>query len=224
MRKILFVLIGLMILSACFPRSFRTLTFPDPAYLGKQYSKFCMAAFISDDAFLRKQYEVCFAKEFTDEGLIAESSLKLFPPTREWSDEQIHEKLNYDDYDAYLLITTRDGYTETEYIPAQKTVETKNVTESKQDDSTGKSTKEIYTQETVIKETPALINEYYYVIVEIKLIDVKTSETAWVSYIKSHTGKGLLYESFITKNKAEQIARSTLEDLITDGFINIPKK
>lgn len=224
MRKILFVLIGLMILSACFPGSFRTLTFPDPAYQGKKYGKFCMAAFISDDKFLRKQYEESFAKEFADVGLIAASSISIFPPTREWTEEDIHKDLNKNGFDAYLLITTSDGYTETEYIPAQKTIETKKVSETKQEDSTKKSSTEVFTHETVIKETPAYINEYYYVIVEIKLIDVKTSETAWVCYIKSNTGKGLLYESFITKNKAEQIARSTLEDLTKDGFINIPKK
>jgi hypothetical protein len=224
MKKTILVLLGVFVLSACFPSSFRTLTFPDPAFTGKQYEKFCVAAFISDDAFLRKQYEVSFAKEFTEEGLIAESSLNLFPPTRDWSDEQIHNKLNDYGFDAYLLITTRDGYTETEYIPAQKTVETKKVTETKQEDSTKKSSTEVFTHETVIKEMPAQINEYYYVIVEIKLIDVKTSQTAWVCYIKSNTGKGILYESFITKNKAEQIAKSSINDLLKDGFINIPKK
>jgi hypothetical protein len=223
MRKALLIFIGILVLSACFPSSFRTLTFPDPAYKGKQYSRFCIAAFISDDAFLKKQYEVSFAREFAEEGLIAESSLNLFPPTREWSDEQIHNKLNENGFDAYILITTRDGYTEKEYIPAQKTVETKKVSETKQEDSTKKSSTEVFTHETVIKEMPAQINEYYYVIVEIKLIDVKTSETAWVCYIKSNTGKGILYESFITKNKAEQIAKSTIYDLIKDGFINIPK-
>lgn len=216
-----------MILSACFPRAYRTLTFPDPAYMGKQYSKFCVAAHISDDTFLRKTYEDSFKEEFRDEGLSVESSLYLFPPTREWTDQQIHGELNNQGFDAYLLITTREGYTETEYVPAQKTVKTKKATEIKDEkpkDTTNNKSKEVITHETVIKETPAHISEYYYVTVEIRLIDVKTSETAWLCYIKSNSGKGLLYESFITKNKADQIAHSTLEDLITDGFINIPKK
>lgn len=228
MKKTLLIFALFIIISGCFPASFKTLTFPDPAFKGNTYSKMCVACYINDDAYLQQLYEKSFKEEFFKAGVYIEESIRLFPPTREWTDEKIHEELIRLGYDSYLLITTREGYTVTDYIPAKKTIETKKKTESKKEDDDQKKEKdkdedEVIVEQTTIKETPAHITENYYVTIEIKLIDVKRSGTAWVSYLKSNQGRGLNFESLYNESRASKIAESTLEHLAKDGFINIPK-
>ncbi len=232
MKKMIFIILGIVMLAGCFPASFKSLTFPDPEYKGKTYQKFCVACYIEDDTYLRQLFEGQFKEVFFQNGYYCEESIRLFPPTRDWSDEKIHETLNAEGYDAYLLITTREQYTVTDFIPAQKTIQTTEHTEKAEKDEKDKKSKEnkdkndeeIVRIETVIKETPAHIQNNAYVTVEIKLIDVNTSDVAWVSYLKSNDGKGLFFESLYNKNKAEQIAENTLYNLQKDGFIKIHRE
>ncbi len=49
--------------------------------------------------------EGSFIKEFRNKGIIAESFLDMFPPTREWTNEQVASELIQKDFDSIMYVT-----------------------------------------------------------------------------------------------------------------------
>ncbi|MFP4527788.1 MAG: hypothetical protein ACLFQX_04495 [Candidatus Kapaibacterium sp.] len=181
-RFFLAVLLPLIVVILAGCASTETTSFRDPEFIGKQYDKICVYADITDLKY-RLLIENEMVKEFREAGVNAVRGYDLFPPTREWSDDDIHRALVDKSIEGYLLIAWTDRNVEQVYKPGDLVTETKKV---KDKDKKGK---EVTKEKSVTYQTPGHTENKYYSAFETKLIDVKTSKVAWIATSQSESGE-----------------------------------
>lgn len=204
--KALLLAISAIIIVSC--ASTETTTFTDPAFRGKQFTKICVLADITDLKYKQK-LEKELAKQLSGKGVTITTGSNLFPPTRDWSEEQMQEVLINEKIEGYLLIVWKDKQVQETYRPGQAVSETKG--EVKKKDG-----KDVYTERTVTSQTAGSVEKEFRSYFEGKLIDVRTKATAWIATSYSHSGEwfGSDYD-LIMESYAEDIA----ENLKKDGLI-----
>jgi hypothetical protein len=198
-----------VILSGC--ATTETTSYRDPEFVGKQYDKICVFADI-DDLKYRQMVEDEMVKDFRETGIYAVQGAMLFPPTRQWSDEDIHKVLVEKNLDGYLLIAWTDKHVDQVYKPGELVTETKKVKDK------NKKGKEVTNEKSVTYQTPGHTENTYYSAFETKLIDVKTSKTAWMAHSKSESGESFS-EDF--KPIIDSYSDDIVETLGKDGLIKI---
>lgn len=204
--KFLFVLLVSAFISSC--ATTETTTFTDPAFRGKQFGKICVLADISDLKYKQK-LEKEMAKELASKGVKAATGTQLFPPTREWSEEQMKETLVNENIEGYLLIAWKDKQVQEIYKPGQSVSETKGEVKKK-------NGKDVYTERTVTSQQDGSVEKEYRSFFEAKLIDVRSNANAWIATSSSESGEwfgsdfDLIMESY---------AKDIVENLKKDGLI-----
>lgn len=204
--KALLLAISAIIIVSC--ASTETTTFTDPAFRGKQFTKICVLADITDLKYKQK-LEKELAKQLSGKGVTVVTGSNLFPPTRDWSEEQMQEVLINEKIEGYLLIVWKDKQVQETYRPGQAVSETKG--EVKKKDG-----KDVYTERTVTSQTAGSVEKEFRSYFEGKLIDVRTKATAWIATSYSQSGEwfGSDYD-LIMESYAEDIA----ENLKKDGLV-----
>ncbi len=204
--RLCLALVLAVIISSC--ASTETTTFTDPAFRGRQFSNVCVVADISDLKYKQK-LEREMGMELSARGISVRTGSMLFPPTRDWSEEQMQEILLKEGIDGYLLIEWKDKQVQETYKPGQAVTETKGEVKKR-------NGRDIYTERTVTTQGSGTVEREYRSYFEAKLIDVNTKGTAWIATSYSSSGEwfGSDYD-LIMESYAEDIA----EKLRNDGLI-----
>ncbi|MBX3042540.1 MAG: hypothetical protein KIT33_00435 [Candidatus Kapabacteria bacterium] len=207
MNRVLFA-IGMFILATLFLSSCattETTTFVDPAFRGKQYSKICVLADISDLKYKQK-LEKEMATHLTKEGVTVYTGSQLFPPTREWSEDQMQETLVNQNIEGYLLIVWKDKNVQETFKPGSSVSETKG--EVKKKDG-----KDVYTERTVTTQTGGSVDREFRSYFEAKLFDVRSKANAWIATSYSSSGEWFGSDfDLIMESYAKDIAKNLKKD------------
>lgn len=97
----LFVFAFVAILASC--ASTKTTSFTDPDFINKKFSKICVVVDIGD-LNVKKELESTIMSELKDNNIEVFSGSDMFPPTRNWTDDQIKFNLNKNEIDGYLNV------------------------------------------------------------------------------------------------------------------------
>jgi hypothetical protein len=184
--------IVMQMISSC--ASTETTSFSDPDFLGINYSKICIYADFKDLKEKQKMEDE-FVKNYSKQGIYAIAGYKVFPPTREWDEEQIQQVLMNQGIGGYLLISLLDKKIDETYTPGKTVTETKGITEKK-------GNKSVYRETTVTKQDEGSTTKNYFSSFEAKLIDVKSRKNAWMATSTSTSGEwgnsgfDLIFESY----------------------------
>jgi len=182
-----------------------TTTFTDPAFRGKQFGKICVLADVSDLKYKQK-LEREMAKNLASIGATVTTGSQLFPPTREWTEEQMQEILTNEGIEGYLLVAWKDKQVQETYKPGQSVSETKG--EVKKRDG-----KDVYTERTVTSQTGGSVEKEFKSYFEAKLIDVKSRNTAWIATSYSQSGEWFGSDfDLIMESYAEDISKNLQKD------------
>lgn len=112
--NILFITITLALLISC--ASTKITSFKDPDYTKADFKRILIVA-NTNDLEDRQKLENRMVEAFNDAGIYAIESYKLFPPTRELSDEEKVELIIRENIDSFISIDVGEsGVTET-YVP-----------------------------------------------------------------------------------------------------------
>lgn len=208
--KLLFLLALVNFFISC--ASTETTTFTDPSFRGKQYGKICVLADISDLKYKQK-LEKEVVKNLAGAGTQFILGSAIFPPTREWSEDQMHEVLTNENVDGYLLITWKDKQVQETFRPGSTVSETKGEVKKERG-------KDVYRERTVTTQTGGSVEREFLSYFEAKLIDVNTKGTAWIATSYSQSGEwfGSDYDLIM-----ESYSKDIVENLIKDGFIRKKK-
>jgi len=209
MKKIILLMTMFLVVAAIFSScaSTETTSFVDPAYRGKQFSKICVLADVSDLKYKQKLEKEISENLRTKVNVI--SGFQLFPPTRDWTEEQMQEIMIKEGVDGYLLVVWKDKGVQETYRPGQQVSETKG--EVKKKDG-----KDVYTERTVTSNTGGSVEKEFRSYFEAQLIDVKSKNKAWVATSYSQSGEwfgsdfDLIMESY---------GKDISEKLSNDGLI-----
>jgi hypothetical protein len=201
-----FLVFSALIFSSC--ATTETTSFVDPAFRGKQFSKICVLADVSDLKYKQK-LEREFMKNLAEKNVNVTIGSQLFPPTREWSQEQMQEILLKEGIDGYLLVTWKDKGVQETYHPGQAVSETKG--EVKKKDG-----KDVYTERTVTTQTNGSVDKEFRSYFEAKLIDVLTKNNAWIATSYSSSGEWMGSDFDLIM---ESYSSDIVEKLKNDGMI-----
>ncbi len=210
MKKIIIILsiafVLSILISSCV--STETTSFVDPSFKGKKFQKICVLADFNDLKYKQK-LEREFLEIFKDNNINAVSGTQLFPPTREWTQEQMQDILVKDAVDGYLLVSWKDKNIHDTYKPGQAITETKG--EVKKKDG-----KDVYTEKTVTSHTSGTVEREFKSFFEAKLIDINSKNNAWIATSYSSSGEwfGSDYDLIM-----ESYAKDIVKKLKEDGLI-----
>ncbi len=189
-----------IILPSCV--SIETTSYSDPAFIAKPYNRICVYS-VETDLNKRSNIESIFVDEFLDEGITAVEGSMIFPPTREWKEEDFQGILLTNKFDAFLKVEIIDENVKVTTTPIYDT-DTYTSTRENEDGET-----ETYT------ETRTTLNENRNVHLHNKfqadLIDVKTNKIAWRGFSATDAEVGNMAISRATI--IEKFAESVIEEL-----------
>lgn len=102
--SILYILLSAIVISflqSCV--SLDTTSYSDPSFASKPYKKICVYS-IDVNLNYRSALEKAFVKEFKDLGIDAVEGSFIFPPTREWKEEEFQKALLANGFDGFLKV------------------------------------------------------------------------------------------------------------------------
>lgn len=203
--KICFVVFAAILFASC--ATTETTTFTDPAFRGKQFSKICVLADISDLKYKQK-LEKELASNLAKKGVMVSTGSMLFPPTRQWSEEQMQEVLEKEGIEGYLLVAWKDKQVQETYKPGNSISETKGEVKKR-------NGKDVYTERTVTSQTSGSVEKEFKSYFEAKLIDVMSKNTAWIATSYSQSGEWFGSDfDLIMESYAEDISEKLKYDMI----------
>jgi PBP1b-binding outer membrane lipoprotein LpoB len=203
MFNLLIVISIAMLLSSCMRYGQTIPSVTDPAFRGVDFSKFCVE--IQDyDLESSIMFESNLVEEIRNYNSVAGSSVRMMPPTRDWSEKKKYDFLRKNRFDAYLVITREVMGFEDVVIPAKEvftttrkavseTVEEREIEPKKKKDKTRgkkkndkKAKKETITRdEEIIEEklikTESHVVRYFDIKFDYVLYDVITGRIAWMA-------------------------------------------
>jgi len=201
MKFVISLLIFVILLLGC---AWTNMTsFKDPDFSNTNFSKILIIAPFSDLE-LRQTTEKKFQDALYSKGITAVTSIKLFPPTREYSSDEILNRLLRFNIDGVLFIAFEDYWTSQNYTPKSRSTK----------GSTSLIGNLIFFSESAHKYRVNYISKSHLTF-ELRLFDVNTGRTAWIA--KSNTKRN----AFADFNKMmTSLAISTTNQLKKDGLIN----
>lgn len=189
MKLLRIALIGILafILHSCV--SLDTTSYSDPDFIGKNYDYFCIYS-IEDDLVLRSKIEEAFVDVFQKNNTSAIAGSELFPPTRDWKEEDFQKGLSKRNIDAFLKIELIDqSISQTSSPRASTTTRTR-----ENEDEDGDKESETVTNTVFTEDITTVQNNTF----KAQLIDVKSNRIAWTA----------------TGNTSANLDFSTLQDII----------
>lgn len=194
----LLLLLIMVLVASC--ATTKTTSFTDPDFMGKKFSKICVVVEVGDFA-TKKELESKIRSELKDVNVEAVIGSDLFPPTRNWTDEQIKFQLNKMEIDGYLNVQILSQAVDDRLLGTSTFTETVG-----QETNVGKKAKYI---ERTISNTTANTDRNYLSSFKTQLIDVTSDRVAYAATSNSQSGEtfsgdfSLIFSSFaedITKD------------------------
>ena len=157
----------------------------DPDFVNVAFRSVAVRADTSDLAW-RQGFERSVIDVLKDEGAVGYEWSALFPPTRNWSDEQVHANLQQRNIDAYLTVCAVNTVIVEEVIPERRvtTREEKPIVERVRYRENGKwvekdsvtGYRELITTTTDPSRVVVHVRKQFH----LALIDVLSGKTAWI--------------------------------------------
>jgi hypothetical protein len=155
--------------------STRMTSFVDPAYRGQKFTRLLVVADVPNLE-TRMTLEHRMVESFRDAGLEAIPASELFPPTREFTGEQMVAILKEHKVEAYISVTPIDAGVQTVSIPVYKQVTKTTATFY---GNTASSRSETYNVGGETFDKP-------WADFNARMLDAETGATIWMA--SSHTG------------------------------------
>lgn len=176
-----------------------TTSFTDPDFMGKKYSKICVVVEVGDFA-TKKELEKKICSELKNLRVETVIGSDLFPPTRNWTDEQIKNQLTKMEIDGYLNVQVLNQSIDDRVLGTTTVTETVG-----QESNTGNKGR--YIQRT-IANTTANSDRNYLSSFKTQLIDVTSDRVAYAATSNSQSGETFSGDfSLIFSSFAEDIAK-----------------
>lgn len=151
-----------------------------------------------DDLNLRKKIEKYFVKEFTELGKMAVSSMKIIPPIKVYSEDELSVIFSNEKIDAFLYVTLIDAYSDQAYIPSR---------------STTTSTSRISGNSIRSQSTTKTSGGYYVskprISFNIELFDIQSGDLAWKATTFT-AGSAFTDNNILFKSIAEKVVKSII--------------
>lgn len=188
--------------------STRMTSFKDPDYLDSKFERILVVA-NTNDLEDRQNLESGMVEEFTEIGVFALESFKLFPPTRDLSEEDKVDLLLANNIDGFITIDVGESGVNSVYVP-----------------QTGSTTKKegrvnVYGNSATYKEKSKTTYQGGYTLnkpwaeFETRLYDVTNGNMAWIA--TSFTGGN----AYANKNTLiGSYCSTTIEKLVEEKLVN----
>ena len=201
----IFTTLSLIILVGC--ASTRMTSFTDPDYQKAEFKRILVVA-NTNDLEDRQKLESKMVEEFSNIGVFALESFRLFPPTRELTDEDKVELLLKNDIDAFISISVGESGVREVYVP-----QTSSTTKTK-------GNVNVYGNTATYKEKSTTTHQGGYTLnkpwaeFETQLYDVSNGQMAWIA--TSFTGGN----AYANRNTViDSYCGKTVDQLLEDKLI-----
>ncbi len=199
-RNAILLAITLGLLASC--ASTHITAFKDPDFVGKSFHRILVIAPFSDLEY-RDTAEKAFIFWFSEFSVDAISSIRIMPPTRDYSNEEFNNVLSKNKIEAVLVITLTDAFTSEAYVPGSSRTDAK---------ATLMGNYIQYSSQT--RQSPGYFISKPRVKFELRLFDVASGKTAWIA---SSFTKGNALAGFGTLMSS--LANNTAFQLRYDGLL-----
>ncbi len=237
--KILFLLLPIaLMLTSCLSSGYYFFSYREPGTPIKIYKKVCVFADVSDP-FAKQELELIVGKTLYETGMNAIPAYSLMPPTRDYSNDEIHEILTNNGFDGFIKISLDNVEEKVGYVPATSTSRTivkeevvkdkKRANYSSRDSkkkdqkasySNRGNKKKITTEETIVTNTPGYQYSYFAGNLTVNLIDIQTSQIAFVQNIHSGGSNPQFKVNYLAYEDVQyDIAETIVRGLQKEGFL-----
>jgi hypothetical protein len=187
-------------------------SFKDPDYQNAKFKRILIVA-NTNDLQDRQKLESKMVEAFTENGVFALESYKLFPPTRELTDEEKVDLLLKNDIDAFISISVGESGVDEVYVP-----QTSSTKKTKGEVNVYGNTARYNEKSTTTYQGGYTLNKPWAKF-ETKLYDVSNGQMAWIS---SSFTKGNAYANRNTV--INSYCGKTVDQLLDDKLINNSKQ
>lgn len=192
--------------------STRMTSFKDPDYQKVEFKRILIVA-NTNDLEDRQKLESKMVEAFSDIGVFAMESFRLFPPTRELNDEDKVELLLKNDIDAFISISVGESGVDEVYVP-----QTSSTTKTKGEVNVYGNTARYKEKSTTTYQGGYTLNKPWAEF-ETKLYDVSNGQMAWIA--SSFTGGN----AYANRNTViNSYCGKTVDQLLEDNLIKKVKK
>lgn len=192
--------------------STRMTSFKDPDYQKAEFKRILIVA-NTNDLEDRQKLESKMVEAFSDIGVFAMESFRLFPPTRELTDEDKVNLLLKNNIDAFISISVGESGVDEIYVP-----QTSSTTKTKGEVNVYGNTAHYKEKSTTTYQGGYTLNKPWAEF-ETKLYDVSNGQMAWIS---SSFTKGNAYANRNTV--INSYCGKTVDQLLEDNLIKKIKK
>ena len=201
----IFTTLSLIILVGC--ASTRMTSFTDPDYQKAEFKRILVVA-NTNDLEDRQKLESKMVEEFSNIGVFALESFRLFPPTRELTDEDKVELLLKYDIDAFISISVGESGVSEVYVP-----QTSSTTKTKGNVNVYGNTATYKEKSTTTYQGGYTLNKPWAEF-ETQLYDVSNGQMAWIA--TSFTGGN----AYANRNTViDSYCGKTVDQLLEDKLI-----
>lgn len=192
--------------------STRMTSFKDPDYQNTEFKRILVVA-NTNDLEDRQKLEFKMVEAFSEAGVYALESYKLFPPTRELTDEEKVDLLLKNDIDAFISISVGESGVSEVYVP-----QTSSTTKTKGEVNVYGNTARYKEKSTTTYQGGYTLNKPWAEF-ETKLYDVSNGQMAWIA--SSFTGGN----AYANRNTViNSYCGKTVDQLIEDRLIEEKSK
>lgn len=207
MKLIKYSISFFMILFLVSCASTKMTSFKDPDYQKAEFKRILIVA-NTNDLEDRQKLESKMVEAFSDIGVFAMESFRLFPPTRELTDEDKVNLLLKNNIDAFISISVGESGVDEIYVP-----QTSSTTKTKGEVNVYGNTAHYKEKSTTTYQGGYTLNKPWAEF-ETKLYDVSNGQMAWIS---SSFTKGNAYANRNTV--INSYCGKTVEQLLEDRLI-----
>ena len=187
--------------------STRMTSFKDPDYQKAEFKRILIVA-NTNDLEDRQKLESKMVEEFSDIGVFALESFRLFPPTRELTDDDKVELLLKNNIDAFISISVGESGVSEVYVP-----QTSSTTKTKGNVNVYGNTATYKEKSTTTYQGGYTLNKPWAEF-ETKLYDVSNGQMAWIA--SSFTGGN----AYANRNTViNSYCGKTVDQLLEDNLI-----
>jgi hypothetical protein len=191
-------------------RSIDVESYTDPDYIGYEVRRVVLLA-IADDLELRMELEKRIIKELEKEDVVVVRQAELFPPTRQWTPEDIAAIYEREQIDTGIIVVA--GASSTSVIPfATQTYSSANVF-GNYNNSSG----DFYASGISQSTTRTLVNERSTATFSAVTLDIDANRVVWYADVLVKAG-GTAFVGL--KGDAKGAAKGIVRGLSDDGHIN----
>lgn len=196
--RLLFLLLSVTVsLGGCVTTKVRGYT--DHSFANYKVQKIVVRVPNADFAFA-ELLENSMVEELKDSGIPAASFIRMFPPTREWTNDEVTHQLRQKQFNAIMYINLSGSETHSQTIGYINSGTA----------SVYGNTASYYGNSTAVKTF------HRYTSTRVKVYDVASGRTVWVGDSSTQAG-GLLYMD--DETQTESIAEETVANLKSNGHI-----